>query len=245
MDRPQGLVLRPCPGGGLEAEIVRDKSRASPAPRLAVVLDYLWFGGKPLFQTQDITVPLKNRALNLEDFSPDSWPALPMNVPMHLVSKGLEEPYKLKLDPKVLAYFADDGLLASSPVECIKLHAVDQNGGKYKGCLVLETDGYDAAKGQLTLSAKGKDVGCFIEWSVKRTKSPLYFLSVHFAGGSDFYGGVEYDLASPWCFPASHKRGADGVYGIRRGFGFGAPGNEYPVFNDLQDIPEYQTETET
>jgi hypothetical protein len=239
MDRPQAMVLRPRPGGKVEAEIVRSKG---PAPRLAVVMDYLWFDGKPLFLPQDILVPLENRALNLDDFSMGGRSALPMRLPMHLVSRGLGDRYELRLNPEVLAYLADGGRPERSPVERIKLHAVNREGGKHGGCLVLEAGGYNAPEGLLTFTTRGEDVRYFIEVYLKLVKNPLYYLSVHFSGKKGFFGGVAYDLGSPWCFPASCKKSVAGAYGIRRGFGFGAPGNEYPAFYYLKRILEYYKE---
>jgi hypothetical protein len=240
MDRPQAMTLRPRPGGGIEAEIVRSRS---PAPRLAVVMDYLWFDGKPLFLPQDILVPLENRALNLDDFSMGGRPALPMRVSMHLVCRSLSDRYDLRLNPEVLAWFADGGRPESSPVERIKLHAVNKDGGEHGGCLVLETGGYNAATGLMTFTASGEDVRYFIEEYTQEIVNPLYYLSVHFSGKKGFFGGVAYGLGSPWCFPASCKKSVAGAYGIRRGFGFGAPGNEYPYFDSLMNIPEYAEET--
>jgi hypothetical protein len=74
---------------------------------------------------------------------------------------------------------------------------------------------------------------------LKSIISPLYYFSVHFSLNNCWFDNTAYDPVSPWCFPVSCWKNSRGVYNIKRGTGVTAAGDEYPDFDALSDIPEY------
>ncbi|MDR0476751.1 MAG: metallophosphoesterase [Desulfobulbaceae bacterium] len=210
-DVPQGMVLEP---RGKWVKIVLSKA---PKPRLAVVMDYLWFDGKELFE------------------------------PVQGIWAELTASYQFNPNQtlrNLFRYQAADGRFAPSiPVDYMKLHAVT-NDGTHRGCLLMKVE--DATAKTVQLEVTGADVAKFVQFAESKVpdkNSLYYFLSIHFGGKSCSAKHIAdyYDLASPWCMPVTLRKLNPrwGNYAIHRGGGFGNITGELPDFEKLKKIPEY------
>lgn len=255
MDKPQGMVL--CLDKGSEkVDIIR--SNVSLKPRLAVVLDYLWSDGKPLF------VPQKDWG-KIESYSP--LHILGKRIMSshkhenHIVSGHPDNFYGIELNMDVARYFcSQSGGAIQNPVKTIKLHAVKKD-GSHVGCLVMHAepagrneirdDGkentVDSAQAmRISLRALGKEVTYFLTTYLPdndcEPDDRLLYLSIHFAEDCALFYGDHYDL-SPWCFPVRATMSRYGTYTLERGWrNNDNEGSEYPDFKLLNDIEEYKIE---
>jgi hypothetical protein len=234
MDSPQGLVL------DTASQQISFRRGSHPVkPRLAVVLDYLWYEGKPVFEPNKIDMSyFKDITRNDNLFEHATYYTDTSRQPHILAPVNGKD--RCRLNPDILDMFF------GSPVETVKLHVINLADGKYVGSLTMQADETGIREGGLILlDASGDESGAvniadFINIIKEReiNIAPYYYLSVHLGGaGVDKLQGV-YDTRSPWCFPVDVYPIKDGGYALQRGM-LSAAGGEVPDFSKFDKIDDY------
>jgi len=215
LDKPQGLTLDTASRTVNFVPLKGDKYK----PRLAVLMDYLWFAGVRPFSKQ-------NNDSKLEFYCPtgsDHYAFTPTEGWVDMFG----QPHNV-IQEIWLHKMSDKGKYISRAGGEVKSN---ENG------VLAHSKQFFFSLNKSEIKKLPKPIQSPPSPSDKQSKF-LYFVSVHFAKNSTI--SKTYNVKSPWCFPVKIFTHATCGLAMYRG---GVNSGEIPDFKSLSEIPEYDAET--